>query len=258
MRCKIAVMMLLTVLLTQRAAWAASREAVVAGDALAIDSPCARLVTIDPDPGLSGKVVISAVADHQEELDRLVFETHGEAQIGTNDQGCWRPADFSPTLEMRIRVPAKMKLSIDESGAARYRIGAVGGALTLDLSGAASLQAEQATGLTVDLSGAGTVAVGHAEGEAHLDLSGHGRITIADANLANVTLDLSGAGQVVVAHGQIGNAALDTSGFGSVEIGAVVGSATVDISGAGTVHFAKVTGALSKDVSGIGAVRVGD
>lgn len=242
-------------------AHAADRTATQSGNGLSVDTPCARHVTISPDPGLHGQVTITATADHAEELDRLVFETNGTARISTGHQSCWQPgvfSNFSPTLEITVRVPANFPIAVDESGAGRYAIGPVGGKLSLDLSGAAQVQADQAEALSIDLSGAGTVDVAHTSGPARIDISGHGKITIADAAIPALSLDISGAGAFSIAHGQVGTASLNDSGVGAIRLDAVVGTASVDVSGAGTVHLAKLTGALHKDVSGIGTVTVGD
>jgi hypothetical protein len=242
------------------AAEAASRTATVSGPSLLIDTPCARHVAITPDPDLHGQVTISATADHQEELDRLVFDQlDGNAALHTVKAGCWRPMlnfSFSPTLELVLRVPAGMALAIDESGAGSYSIGPVGGALDLDLSGAATVEAESVTALKADLSGNGSVAAGQVAGETSIDISGNGDVKIGRAQITALSVDLSGAGNVSLAEGQVGTATLEESGFGTMRIGAEVGDATVDISGAGTVRFNKVTGSLKKDITGAGTVTV--
>ena len=56
-------------------AHAATRGTTLTGTGFSIDSPCAHHVDIEPDPSLHGTVAITATAQHQEELDHLVFET---------------------------------------------------------------------------------------------------------------------------------------------------------------------------------------
>jgi hypothetical protein len=241
---------------------AASRSATLTGPSLSIDTPCARHLTITPDTALNGQVAISATADHQEELDRLIFDSSdGKVAIRTVKAGCWRPLvsfSFSPTLELAIRVPAGMALAVDESGTGSYTIGAVGGALDLDLSGSATLDAETVTALKAALSGDGAVTIGQVAGKTSIDIPGHGTVKIGSAQIPALNVDLSGAGNVSITGGQVGTATLDASGFGNIRIGAEVGDATVDISGAGRVHFNKVSGALKKDISGAGTVTVGE
>jgi hypothetical protein len=245
-----------------QAAHAASRDVSLAGDGLSVDSPCARHVDIRPDPALHGQVAVTASADRQEELDRLVIDTRrGRAQIHTVEQGCWRPAldfSFTPTLTLVVRVPVAMPIAIDESGAGEYTIGDVGGGLELDLSGAAKVGAQHAADFATDISGDASVTVAKAEGKGAISISGHGSVAVGEARMPALSVDLSGAGSVSIGNGHIGHATLDESGFGSIRIGGEVDDAKVDLSGAGSVHFAKVNGALEKDVSGAGNVSVGD
>ena len=56
---------------------AASVETKLSGSALEIDTPCAKQVTIEPDPGLQSSITVSAVADNQQELTQLDFEGTG-------------------------------------------------------------------------------------------------------------------------------------------------------------------------------------
>ncbi len=251
--------------LATHAACAANRDSTLAGSSFTIDSPCAHHVEIRPDAGLHGQAAISATADHQEELDRLLFETRPhagkeEAIVRTVPAGCWRPepfGQFDPTLVIVVRVPAGFPVSIDESGAGRYAVGDVGGPLSLDVSGAAHIAALHASTLDIDLSGAGAVTLARAEGAADIKVSGHGSVAIAQAAMPKLDIDLSGAGSVTIENGKVGSASVDESGFGQVSFGGEVGDAKVDISGAGSVHFGRLTGALEKDVSGAGSVSVG-
>jgi hypothetical protein len=240
---------------------AASREATLPGGALLIDSPCARHVEITPDAGLHGQIAIAATAEHEEELARLVMEGGAAAKLRTAPEGCWRPLPsvlFQPTLAIVVRVPAGTSVSIDESGAGAYAVGAVAGAMRLDLSGAATIDAQAVAGLHADISGEASVDVAKAEGKADIALSGAGRVTIGEAAMPTLSVDMSGAGSVSVARGHVGRATLDESGFGKISIGGEVGDARVDIAGAGSVHFAKITGLLDRDVSGAGTVTVGE
>jgi hypothetical protein len=242
-------------------AQAASREATLPGAALLIDSPCARHVDITPDAALHGQVAIAATAEHEEELARLVMEGGAAVKLRTVREGCWRPlpfVHFQPTLTLLVRVPAGTALSIAESGAGAYAIGAVGGPMRLDLSGAATIEAQAAASLHADISGEGSVNIAKAEGKADIAISGAGRVSIGEAAMPTLDVNLSGAGSVSVASGHVGRATFDESGFGKVSVGGEVGDATVDISGAGSIHFAKVTGSLEKHVSGAGTVTVGE
>ena len=257
-----AVLSSLAIICLCPAAMAARRDATLPGASLGIDTPCAARVTISPDAGLHGQVVVTATADHREELDRLVLDSTAKAaRIKTLPAGCWQPeplGEFRPTLALAVRVPAGFGLAIDESGITAYSIGAVGGTLDMDLYGAQAVTDAFATTVTAGLSGESTVTLARVEGNTSIDLSGHGHVRIGQASMAKLTVNLSGAGVVSVAGGKIGDAALDASGAGDIQVGADVGDADVNISGVGNVHFAKVTGAVTKDVSGMGSVSVGN
>jgi hypothetical protein len=240
---------------------AARREATLPGTALSVDSPCARHVDITQDPALHSQIAITATADHEEELARLVMEAGAQVQLRTVRDGCWQPiplGPFRPTLTLSVRVPAGTAVSIDESGAGAYTVGAIAGPLRLDLSGAATIDAQAVTSLHADISGEASVDVAKADGKADIALSGHGRVSVGEASMPTLAVDLSGAGSVSVARGHIGLATLNESGFGKISVGGEVGAAKVDLSGAGIVHFDRVTGSLEKDVSGAGTVSVGE
>ncbi len=238
-------------------AHAATLSATLDGSGLSVDSPCAISVEITPDNTLHNQAVIQATAEHQEEIDHLLLESRGTAHVHTHPGNCWRESlNSQPTLVLSVRVPAAYALTIDESGFGHYTIGAVGGTLSLDLSGAADITDTSATALHADISGSGNLHVARADGPASIELSGHGDITIDQATMPTFSVDLSGAGRVAVTAGRIGRARLEASGAGHMQIGAEVGDAHVDLSGVGSVHFSKVDGQLTKEVSGFGSVTV--
>lgn len=243
-------------------AWAATLGTRLTGAGLATAGLCARHVDIRPDASLRGEVTVTATADHQEEIDRLLFESRDTARIGPRPHlsDCWHPAfdrSFTPTLELVLAVPTGFPIAIDESGFGHYAIGPVGGSLALALSGAVEMDAARVAALQADLSGAAMVRIAQVNGNVQLDLSGSGHVAIDQAEIGALAVGLSGAGGVSVAQGHVGTASLDTSGLGGIGIGAEVGNVTVDLSGAGSVHLRRVTGQLQKEVSGMGSVTVG-
>lgn len=222
---------------------AAERSARVEGSSLAVADPCARQVTITVDPALRGQVAVEATADHPEEIDRLVFDSHGSARVRPSPDraSCWTPTpkgSFVPTLRLSLRVPGGFGVSIDESGFGRYDVGSVGA-------------------LALDLSGAGVVRVARVAGPTAINLSGAATVAIAQAETDRLSVGLSGAGGVTVSQGRVGRVDVEASGAGTVRVGASVGDARVALSGFGSVRFATVTGRLSKEVSGAGSVVVG-
>ena len=158
---------------------AATLSATLTGAGLSIDSPCARSVDITPDSALQSQAVVVATADHQEEIDHLLLESTAKARIHTHPGDCWRDGAFSqPTLTLSIRVPATYPLTVDESGFGRYTVGAIGGTLSVDLSGATEITDKWATFLQADISGSGNLHIGRADGPTSISLSGHGDITV--------------------------------------------------------------------------------
>ena len=242
-------------------ALAAERAATLPGAGLAIETPCAAEVTIQPDPSLQGHAIVTASADHQEELDRLVFDTQGDARISTGRQDCWRPArsfSFRPTLKLTVQVSPGAPLSIAEDGFGRYTVGDIGGPFTVAIAGAAEVRAGRITTLKADINGTGGLTVAALDGAVSVSISGQGAISIAQASAPTLSVDLSGAGSFVIKNGSIGKATLDDSGAGSIKLGTTVGDVTANLSGIGSVHLAQVLGRLHKEISGVGSISIGD
>lgn len=247
-------------LLLSAAAHAEALTLSATGPRLAIDSPCAREVDVTVDPNLHGQARLEAEAANQGELAQLVFDSGEAARLHISGPECWSHdynGGFSPTLVVRLSVPQGFAVAVTESGAGTYHIGPTGGALTLDISGAAKVTAESATSLDADLSGEADISVAHAAGNAHLELSGAGRIAIGNASIIHMNIDMSGNGAVTLNGGSVKKADIDVSGNGTVNLSATIGDARVDVSGNGDISLAHVTGTLSKEIDGQGNVRVG-
>jgi hypothetical protein len=238
---------------------AQTRQMEATGASLAIDAPCARGVTIQPDPALTGKYTLQANAAHPEELAQLRFDSGATAKLRGPDFQCWKDASGSSdrTLEIVLRVPLHAAMAIEESGGAKYVIGDVAGTLTLGVSGGVTMQIGAAQDVALDLSGGGELVFRQIDGSMKAEISGGGGVRIDRASMPGLNLSLSGGGSFSLDQGMIKTLALDVSGAGSVKIGATAGDASVAVSGAGTVELAKVTGALSKEVDGTGSVTIG-
>ena len=250
---------LLSLCLVAGAARAESRHLEATGASLAISSPCARNVTIQPDPALHGKFVLDAQAEHPEEIARLLFDNGSTAKLHISTHSCdgsYFGVGAQSTLDLTIHVPPASDLTIEESGGARYTVGAVG-KLALDISGGVQLEAASTADVALSLSGGAEIKIGQSRGNMKVDVSGGGDIHIDQATLSALTLSLSGGGNFVLGGGTVDRVSLEVSGAGSVNIGAPVVDATVSMSGAGAVHIARVTGKLTKDIDGIGAVDIG-
>ncbi len=251
----------LPVLLLAGLAQAEPRTLEATGSSLAIDSPCAKSVTVEPDASLSGRAVAVATADHPEEVSQLVFESGSTAKLHGPEERCWRQDDsssFQRTLTIAVRVPPGFAVAVDEGAGARYELGDIGGQLTLDISGGVVVKAARAKEVAVDLSGGGEVSLGSVSGDMKAEVSGGGTIAVSHGDLKTLDLDISGGGGFTLDGGNVARLAVDMSGGGTAKLGATVGDATVEVSGAGDVHIAKVTGSLSKDIDGAGSVQIGN
>ncbi|MCQ8239755.1 GIN domain-containing protein [Rhizosaccharibacter radicis] len=240
-------------------AWSADRMETLSGRSLQISGPCARSVTIRPDPTAHESVRVLARADNPAELDQLRFRADGVARIDVPAPRCWRPdgqTSFSPTLDITVTVPTRMALAIAESGTGRYDIGDVGGPLSLDGGGAVVIRDEHVDGLDAELSGQVDLSLQKLTGNASIVMSGSGRTTLDQVDLSRFDLSLSGSGQVEVGSGTVAHAKIDASGVGRVRVVATVGDADTDVSGAVSVRFARVTGQLHREQSGLGSVSV--
>ncbi len=242
---------------------AAQLAATSGGDRLDIASPCAARIAVAPDASRDGSVAVLATADRQEELDQLAIgPRRGAVAVRRRDptRACWRPAgdaSWSPTLAIAIRVPPRFPISIDEAGVGHIEVGPVGGALTVDASGDATVAVATARSLGLDLSGRSNVSVGTVAGPTVVRLSGAGEVRIDHLSAPTLSIALAGTGTVAVGDGAIGRLAVDDDGAGRVSIGGTTGDAAVSLSGSGAVHVARLTGSLRKSVSGLGSVTVG-
>jgi hypothetical protein len=256
-RCLFAAGCLLAIAPT--ASRAATRHMDASATSLAIDSPCARSVTVQPDTGLSDHVVVDAQADHPEETAQLVLDPGAAARLHVTRNQCWEPgreSDFERTLTITVRIPAGMALSINESGGADYALGALTGALALDISGGVKLHADATGPLTLNMSGGAEINIAQSTGSARAELSGGGSVRIDRAAWQALTLSVSGGSDFRVARGQIGRVTIDLSGAAVIDLGGVASDASVEMSGAGSVRFAKLTGHLTKAIDGVGTVTV--
>jgi hypothetical protein len=250
----------LALLLAAGAAQAAPRTLEATGASLAIDSPCAKSVTVEPDASLSGRAVAVATAEHQEELDQLRFDNGPTAKLHGPQVSCWRPdeeSSWQPTLSIAVRVPPGFAVAVDEAGGAQYQLGDIGGQLTLDVSGGVVLKAVRAKEVSIDVSGGGEITIGTVTGDMKTEISGGGTVVVSQGTLQALDLDISGGGGFTLGGGSAARLTVDMSGGGAARVNGTVGDAALDISGAGTVHITKVTGSITKDVSGSGSVDIG-
>jgi hypothetical protein len=261
----------------------------VDGTALAVASPCAKQVTIEPAATLSGKVEVTATAERQAEIDQLDIAGGATASIGVRGRDCngagWRLSfglfrsgiENGPTLMIAVKVPAGMAIDIKETRSTDYQVGAVGGTLRLDLSGSGDVSAEEAKDLVAKLSGSGdarlervqgslearlsgsgNLSVGRADvSDAALTLSGSGNASVEEGDFSQVAARLSGSGDLSLGDGKIGTLTLVSSGSADAGIDARVTDADLSVTGSSDVRIREVTGRIKQSRHGSGSIEIG-
>jgi hypothetical protein len=259
------------------------------GASLAIVSPCAKTVTIEPSSDLAGKIEIAATAKRQSELDQLDITGGAIAAIGLQGGHCKGKGphisfsflrlgiESGPSLAITVKVPAGMAIDIKESKSTEYDIGAIGGALALDLSGTGDVSVDDAKDPVMHLSGSGDVQLDRVSGKLEGRLSGSGDLSIAhaevsDADLANsgsgdlsvdegdfasLAIRLSGSGDASVGEGKIGLLTVISSGSGDAQIDAVAADADLSAGGSSDIAVHSVTGQLKQVRHGSATIKIG-
>jgi hypothetical protein len=261
----------------------------VDGDSLALASPCAKTVTIEPSSDLAGKVEIAATAKRQSELDQLDIAGGAIAAIAVQGGQCRGKGphlsfsflrlgiESGPSLAITVKVPAGMAIDIKESKSTEYDIGAVGGRLALDLSGNGDVSVEDAKDPVVRLSGSGDVQFDRVSGklagrlsgsgdlsieraeisDADLAISGSGDFSVDGGDFAALAIRLSGSGDASVGEGKIGSLTVVSSGSGDVQIDAVVADADLSAGGSSDVAVHEVTGQIKQVRHGSATIKIG-
>jgi len=259
------------------------------GASLAIASPCAKTVTIEPSSDLAGKVEIAATAKRQSEIDQLDIAGGAIAAIGVRGGHCKGGGlhialglfklgiDSGPSLAITVKVPAGMAIDIKESKSTEYEIGAIGGQLALDLSGSGDVSVEDAKDPVVRLSGSGDVQFDRVSGklagrlsgsgdlsieraeisDADLAISGSGDFSVDGGDFAALAIRLSGSGDASVGEGKIGSLTLVSSGSGDAHIEAVVADADLSAGGSSDVAVHEVTGQIKQVRHGSATIKIG-
>jgi hypothetical protein len=226
------------------------------GSQLELRLSCVKTVTIDPEPGMEGKIEITASADSQDELDRLEFSGGTVARVTLKDN-C-RHFLGHPSLTLAIKVPPATPISLDDAGAGEYAVGSVGGTLKAELAGAGELRIQRITALDLRSAGAAEIRIDRLDGPGSLALAGAGEVTIGDGTMPKLKLESDGAGAFHVKGGEIGTLDISLAGAGDAEIHAPVQDASLEIAGIGNIHVDKVTGTVHRSsVSGFGNIEIG-
>jgi len=235
---------------------AAEKSWSVQGNGLRIATPCAKTVDIQPG-GDAHQVKIVASADHGEEIDQLKVGGGDMATLDVGGARCWLSGLLydKPTLTLSIKVPDGAALEISDGGVAHYTIGAVGGVLTMAISGSGGVKAVNARDLSIVLSGSGASDLGEVDGRLKARISGSGDLSIAHLRASASDAELSGSANLKVAEGEAGilNAALHGSGNLAVPAASAV---HIVASGSGDAAIKTLKGVLEARLSGSGNLTV--
>lgn len=191
--------------------------------------------------------------------------TDGGASL--RDYGDLSAADL-PTITIR----APRTLSVDRSGAGSLQIGAaqdldldfsscgsanlgdVAGELDVDLAGSGHVTTGAAHSLTADVAGSGQLSVGAVAAGANIDIAGSGTVRLASLT-GELNADGAGSGNLIIEGGDVTDASVDLAGSGDVDIAAPVRRLEVSIVGSGDVDVAGAVGDIEADIAGSGSVR---
>jgi hypothetical protein len=245
---------------------AAERNWTVQGHGLRIDSPCAKLVVIEPATGLGDAVEVKAIADRDDEIDRLSVTGGGGVTIGKNASRCASgptalnigPLTFGvtkETLKVTVRVPIGTAIEIQGHDSTDYRIGAVGGPLIIAEHSSGDLRATKVTDLSVQLSGSGDVTIDEVAGKIDANLHGSGDLKLHHVNASATALFLSGSGDVEIDDGDLGALTADLHGSGDVKLPSSAGL-QLNASGAGDVTMRHVAGPVNVMLTGSASLTV--
>jgi len=235
---------------------AAEKSWSVQGNGLRIATPCAKTIDIQPG-GEAHQVKIAASAEHGEEIDQLKVSGGDMASLDVGGARCWLSGLLyeKPTMTLSVKVPDGAALEISDGGVARYTIGAVGGALTLAISGSGGVKAVNARDLSIVLSGSGASDIGEVDGRLKARISGSGDLSIARLRASASDTELSGSANLKIAEGEVGtlNAALHGSGNLAVP---AASAAHIIASGSGDAAIKTLKGVLEARLSGSGNLTI--
>jgi hypothetical protein len=247
-------------LLVAGSASAETRE--ITGETLVFTQSSSSDVSIDTDPGLTGRVRIGGADD----LGCLSILSGSAAIIST------KTCDIS----LHIDVPAGMPLTITQSADGDITLGNTDAPVILTLNGSGDVKAGHTGPLILAQHGSADLSLGEVSGSATLDMTGSGDVRIkaltgpltikhqgsGDVAIGRIespvaTIESSGSGDKLLGGGHIENLLVRMSGDGDLAVAADVHDANVSASGGGDVKLGKVTGNISRDASGGSNIIVG-
>ncbi len=213
--------------LPQPAADAPTRS--VETNSLFVDLTCAASVTLLPDAGLQGRVVVSARRGQEAALRGL--STHGGSVV---DDCSGEPGDFV------LRVPPAMPLRIQQTDAVDIRGGRFTGPVTIEGTGSGSVALDGTGALTVRQRSDGDVSVAEVDGPLDAGLHGSGDLRIGRGAITQLSALVTSSGDLSLGQATIGPTRLVLHGEGDVTANRIEGPVDLQSAGSGDVRIASI------------------
>jgi len=225
----------------------------LSGTSLAINSPCAAQLEINP---ASGPIRVTASSPQPADLAVLQVKSGANGVATVSASACPDTSTFSTPFKITITLPPGTPVSITENGSTDYVIGDLGSDLTIQSQGSGDITAGQMRNITVALRGAGDAQIASVTGIIAATLSGAGDLHIDTADATRTALTLTADGDVKIDDGNTGTLTADMSGHGDVSLPDAASLQIMD-RGDGDVTVGNVTGTLNAVLNGSGDLHSG-
>ena len=224
--------------------FAGTASAELAGRRLQVVGGCnsGGSISIDPDPALTGGIVVEGPASTSPET-------------GTDGTVTVMPACGDDGL--RIRVPFTFPVSVEVGGDRSLRLGNLAGPVTIVVNGSSVSAGALAGPVRIEGTGDGDMTIASLSGPTDIALHGSGDLAIGQATVSDLSVTTEGSGDVRIGGGTVTRLSLAMRGSGDVRIAGTVGRGSVSDAGDGDVSIDRVTGDLSEIQSGSGSIHVG-
>ncbi len=209
------------------AADAASRS--IETGSLFVGLSCADSVTLLPDPGLHGRVVVSTRPGQDAALRGLSLDGGAVTDTCSGDPG-----------DVVLRLPPAMPLRIQQTDAVDIRGGRFTGPVTIEGTGSGTVTLDGAGPLTVRQRSGGDVSVAEVDGPVDAGLHGSGDLRIGGGAITRLSAVLTSSGDLSLGRATIGATHLVLHGEGDVTANRIEGPVDLQAAGSGDVRIASV------------------
>ena len=159
------------------------------------------------------------------------------------------------STKLVVKVPDSVVLDLQRSRGGKTVLGITPVSSNISLSGANSLVGQVLLKDTsIEESGASKVEVKGLAGKVSVNMSGACSLEAQEASCSELRVVLSGACSCVVQSGQIESVDVKASGASSATISCIVEQCRADASGATSIHLSKVNGDFDQRTSGVSSI----